>query len=161
MSQFRNPRKLKLEWRKMIQISKERRRIRSLVYPEDDSIELLEISHIKASILNIYKFHYKTKLYESRIDYIKIEMTELRKRLNSSMTYEEYLHTFDQPPKKPNLKPKQDPVAEIDELDLLIDTPDPFTTKYRPKLIIQEESEELQNLPTCDSLPSFQTKDSR
>jgi hypothetical protein len=35
----------------MIQISKERRRIRSLVYQEDDSIELLEISHIKASII--------------------------------------------------------------------------------------------------------------
>lgn len=62
----------------MIQISKERRRIRSLVYQEDDSIELLEISHIKLLLYLIYKkpdsmnslkVHYKTKLYLSRIDY--------------------------------------------------------------------------------------------
>ena len=58
-------------------------------------------------------------------------MTELRKRLNSSMTYEEYLHTFDQPPRKPSLKPKQDPETEIDDLDLLIEAPslESFTIK--------------------------------
>lgn len=29
-----------------------------------------------------------------------------RKRLNSTMTYEEYVNTFDEAPKKPCLKPK-------------------------------------------------------
>lgn len=30
----------------------------------------------------------------------------LRKRLNSSMTYEEYVNTFEKAPKKPCFKPK-------------------------------------------------------
>lgn len=47
----------------------------------------------------------------------------LRKRLNSSMTYEEYVNTFDKAPKKPCLKPKQEPDSGIDDLDLLSDAP--------------------------------------
>ena len=45
-------------------------------------------------------------------------MTDIRKRLNSSMTYEEYVSTFDKAPRKPSLKPLQDPQIELEELDL-------------------------------------------
>ncbi|CAK79770.1 unnamed protein product (macronuclear) [Paramecium tetraurelia] len=48
-------------------------------------------------------------------------MEEQRKRLNSSMTYEEYVNTFDKAPKKPCLKPKQEPDVGMEDLDLLSD----------------------------------------
>lgn len=38
------------------------------------------------------------------------------------MTYEEYVNTFDKPPKKPCLKPKLEPTLEMEDLDLLDDT---------------------------------------
>ncbi|CAD8176966.1 unnamed protein product [Paramecium octaurelia] len=48
-------------------------------------------------------------------------MTELKKRLNSSMTYEEYVSIFEKEPKKPSLKPKLNPDLAMDDLDLLSD----------------------------------------
>ncbi|CAK87538.1 unnamed protein product (macronuclear) [Paramecium tetraurelia] len=69
---------------------------------------------------------------------------ELRKRFNSSMTYQEYLDAYDKPPPKPKLKPKESPVvAEL----LLLEPPKgpkPQSQKleiYEPDEIILEESE--------------------
>ncbi|CAD8080039.1 unnamed protein product [Paramecium primaurelia] len=59
-------------------------------------------------------------------------MTESKKRLNSSMTYEEYVSIFQKEPKKPSLKPKLNPDLLIDDLDLLSDaqTTDNVDTLY-------------------------------
>ena len=51
------------------------------------------------------------------------KMEEQKKRLNSSMTYEEYVSNFEKEPKKPTLKPKLHPDLIIDDLDLLSDAP--------------------------------------
>ncbi|CAD8168898.1 unnamed protein product [Paramecium pentaurelia] len=48
-------------------------------------------------------------------------MAEQKKRLNSSMTYEEYVSIFEKEPKKPTLKPKLNPDLVMDDLDLLSD----------------------------------------
>lgn len=48
-------------------------------------------------------------------------MTELRKRLDSSMTYEEYVKTYDKAPNKPCLRPKQSPQIIDEDLDLTAD----------------------------------------
>lgn len=41
-----------------------------------------------------------------------------RKRLDSSMTYEEYVKAYDRAPRKPSHKPKQTPDLLIDDFDL-------------------------------------------
>ena len=59
-------------------------------------------------------------------------MAEQKKRLNSSMTYEEYVSIFEKEPKKPTLKPKLNPDLAMDELDLMSDatTTDNIETLY-------------------------------
>ncbi|CAD8066253.1 unnamed protein product [Paramecium sonneborni] len=74
-------------------------------------------------------------------------MEEQRKRLNSSMTYEEYVNTFEKAPKKPCLKPKQEPDVGMDDLDLLSDAqtdiPQIKTKIYcDPNTVIQEVEED-------------------
>ncbi|CAK86599.1 unnamed protein product (macronuclear) [Paramecium tetraurelia] len=73
-------------------------------------------------------------------------MTELKKRLNSSMTWEEYVTYFEKEPKKPTLKPKLNPDLLIDPLDLLSDatTTDNFESFY-PE--VTDKLEQIQVLP--------------
>ncbi|CAD8183714.1 unnamed protein product [Paramecium octaurelia] len=73
-------------------------------------------------------------------------MAEQKKRLNSSMTYEEYVSFFEKEPKKPTLKPKLNPDLAMDHLDLLSDatTTDNFESFY-PEVI--DKLEQIQVLP--------------
>ncbi|CAD8186391.1 unnamed protein product [Paramecium pentaurelia] len=81
-------------------------------------------------------------------------MTESKKRLNSSMTYEEYVSIFEKEPKKPSLKPKLNPDLLIDDLDLLSDAPttDNLETLYteikeqqnQKQVVLQEQTQKRQ-----------------
>ncbi|CAD8110925.1 unnamed protein product [Paramecium sonneborni] len=72
-------------------------------------------------------------------------MAEQKKRLNSSMTYEEYVSIFEKEPKKPTLKPKLNPDLIMDDLDLLSDAP---TTDNLETLFLEtkDNSEQIQVL---------------
>lgn len=56
----------------------------------------------QTTLLILYLFIIKSLLF---IYYMDSNLTlELRKRFNSSMTYQEYLDVYDKPPPKPKLK---------------------------------------------------------
>ncbi|KAM3133939.1 hypothetical protein pb186bvf_013908 [Paramecium bursaria] len=83
---------------------------------------------------------------------------ELRRRYNSSMTYQQYIDDYGKIPEKPRLKPKETPQQQLEILQLDTHMGPKLQRQqlqsYQPDEVIMEESETDEKSRACS--PNFQ-----